>query len=509
MRTLILCFCILLTPLLMQGQVIKGLRSDNTGQFPRLEWYSAVKPDTTVCRVFRGSVDKEDFVKVLPQYYIKVNTDTTFYVVFDTTLTRPGIYRYYIDVPGKRDTIHSEILFGQTPGFTKIPYIEIFTANPAKGKKAIRLEWKLNDTRTVQGLALFRSRNYKDGYELIARLEPDAEFFEDPVERSNEPWFYFLQIRDFFGYQPPSVRIHGFSTYASVPLPPQEMSAVVVDGKVLLRFRKVGDDVIGCNVYRREGDKSQYLMVARKDVTASEWYELKDTVPFAPQVRELFYYATAIGDGYLESHPGDTLWVNMSGLLEVSPPAGLMVMTDDQGYPMLIWNQMADNPSVAGFNVYRTADQGRKAELQQPVMLNKTLIHYSLNHFTDSTAGLEGEFLYEVESVNQQGKPSSLRSGARIDIVPEIPALILVASQDEGGITLSWQGLTDPDIEKLHIYRRKGEGQPELVASKPNNTGTWTDTKTVSGTSYSYFVEAEKSSGKKIIVNQGVLVRRD
>ncbi|GEM_PF-980240 len=509
MKTILLCFWIMVTPFLMQGQAIKGLRSDNTGQFPRLEWYSGVAPDTAVCRAYRGSVDKEDFVRILPQYYIKVQADTTFYFIFDTTLTVPGVYRYYIDVPGKRDTVHSEILFGQTPGFTKIPYVESFTAEPVAGKKAIRLQWKLNDTRTVQGLALFRSRKYADGYELVARLNPDAEVYEDPVERSNEPWFYFLQIRDFFGYQPPSVRIHGFSTYASRPLPPQEMSATVDNGRVKLRFRKVGEDIIGFNIYRREGDKSRYLMVARMDVAKSEWYEMKDTVPYAPQARELFYYATALSDGYLESNPGDTVWVNLSGLLDVAPPSGLMVITDDPGYPMLIWDPMEGNPSVAGFNVYRTSGQGRNAEIQKPVKLNKTLIHYSLNYFTDSTAGLEGEYLYEVESVNQLGKPSALRSGARIDIVPEIPVLILAARQDDSGIILSWQGLTDPDIVKLHIYRRKGEGLPELIASKPNSQGSLTDGKTTPGNSYSYWIEAEKTNGKKLMVNQGILVRRD
>jgi hypothetical protein len=509
MKTIMLCLWIFAASLLMQGQVIKGLRSDNTGQYPILEWYSSVVPDTTACRVYRGSVDKEDFVRILPQYFIKADADTTFYYIFDTTLTKPGVYRYYIDVPGKRDTTHSEILFGQTPGFLKTPYVESFTAEPVEGKKAIRLQWKLSDTRTVQGLALFRSRNYHDGYELIARLAPDAELYEDRVERSNEPWFYFLQIRDFFGYQPPSIRIHGFSTYASPPLPPQEMSAYVGNNKVTLRFRSVGEDVIGFNIYRREGDKSRYLMVARQDVHSGEWYELKDTVPFAPQVRELFYYATAVSDGYLESNSGDTVVVDLAGSMEVVPPAGLSVLTDDQGYPTLFWDPMENNPAVAGFNVFRTADQGRNAEIQKPVKLNPTLIHFSQNYWTDSTRGLEGGFLYEVESVNQTGQPSLLRSGVRIDVVPTVPVLILAARQDETGIILSWQGLSDKEITKLHIYRTKGDGVPELAASKPNMTDQWTDTKTTVGNSYSYYVEAECKNGKRLLVNPGILVKRE
>lgn len=509
MKKIFLLIFVITAPWVVSGQMIRALYSNSEGQYPRLEWFSTELRDSVAVEIFRSPAGTDGHTRIFPVTHQRFGNDTTFFTVFDTTLKEAGIYGYLMQIPRKSDTLRSELMYGQTPGFSKVPYVVSFDAESVQEKKAIRLEWKLSDSRTVQGLALYRSRHYDDGYELVAHLPKEAVGYVDEVDRANEPYYYFLQIRDFFGYQPPSVRIHGFSRFAEKPFPPQELSVSRKDGVIRLRFRKTGSNVIGFNLYRGVGMTPRFTPVIQQFYAPLEWIEISDTTRFPAETGFLQYYCTAVSDGFVESAPSDTVFLDLSFSLPVPPPAELNVITDEQGYPMLVWPSQADNPAVAGYNVYRTAAQIKQATVQAAVKLNAGLIHYSLNYFTDSSLNLTGEYLYEVESVNHNGKSSELRTGVRTEFIPEDPKLILSATQDETGIVLSWQKLENPPITQLKIYRQKGEGAAELMTTQPNKTATWTDAKTTGGASYIYTVMAVYTDGKSIQVNDGFLVTRN
>ncbi len=100
------------------------------------------------------------------------------------------------------------------------------TAHPVKDHKAIRLEWELREARSLQGIAVFRSTSYEDGYELVAQLPGEAREYTDMVPRSNEPYFYFLILRDFFGYQQPG-RLSWLQSYAREPMSPVNTAVIL------------------------------------------------------------------------------------------------------------------------------------------------------------------------------------------------------------------------------------------------------------------------------------------
>jgi hypothetical protein len=497
-------------PLLMfdvaPAQVPGAFRSDSEGSVPRLEWYLPGVYDQIPFEVFRGISGKEEFVKIKPAQLQRIQGDTTILVVFDTTVKEANIYRYYIDVVLDDKTYRSEGVFAHTLGYLAPPVVTGFTASSASGRKGIDLQWRLSDNRTVLGLSLFRSSSYDGDYELIARLPGDATTYTDEVPMANEPWFYFIQIRDFFGYQPPSPRIHGFTHFAEVPFPPQNTWVQYSAQGTTLRWRGVGDNIIGYYLYRKVYERAGFARIYSQIPVAGEWNSITDTVPLPEGCTKVLYYATAVSDGFAESPPGDTVVVDLSLFQPVVSPRELEAIAGGGGDILLIWTTQERELAVAGYNLFRRT-LNREAVLNE-VRLNPVLIPVSQNYFTDTTAQQWTHYQYTVESVNHAGNPSAIRTSATFLSDPVDLVLLISATQEKAGITMHWAALSDPNIVKLHIYRQAGDDAPVKLITKPNADGSWTDKKTAPGTSYIYTVNAEYKNGTIITVNDGLLVQR-
>jgi hypothetical protein len=488
------------------AQVPRAFRSDSEGSVPRLEWYIAGAHDSIPFEVFRGISGDEKFVKIRPVKLQRLQGDTTILVVFDTTAKGADIFSYYIDIELDNKSFRSEVMFAHTMGYLAPPQVVDFTASPAKDHKGIVLQWRLNNQRTVLGLSLYRSSSYDGDYELVARLSGDATEYTDEVPVANEPWFYFLQIRDFFGYQPPSPRIHGFTHFAEVPYPPQNTGVQHSLQGNTIRWRGVGTNIIGYHLYRKVYDRAGFVRIYSQIPVQGEWVTLTDTVPLPGGCTTVWYYATAVSDGFAESPPGDTVVVDLSLFQPVVPPRELEAIAGGGGDVLLIWTTQEQDVAVAGYNLYRRT-LNREAVLHEE-RLNRDQIAVSQNYFTDTTAQLRTHYQYTVESVNHAGNPSALRTSATFlsDLVDLV--LLLSATQEKAGITLQWKALSDSDIINLHIYRQTGDATPVKLTTKPNADGSWTDNKTTPGTSYIYRVDAEDSNGMIINVNDGFFVRR-
>jgi hypothetical protein len=352
-------------------------------------------------------------------------------------------------------------------------------------------------------MALFRSRDHENGYELIATLPAEAVTYTDNVERANEPWFYFLMIHDFFGYQLPSVRIHGISTFSEKPYPPQDFTAEHQGSAVQMNWRGVGNNIIGYRVYRRVNEAGRFAPVGEMIYSAGEIVSYSDTSISLPGILNLAYFSVSVSDGYLESNPTDTVFISLAGNQPVSPPAELDYAIDSAGRVMLLWTSMADNARIKGYHVYRKED-GQKA-----TQLNKELIPYSRNFFTDEGLNAYGTFTYEVASVSSTGQLSLLRTSVRADRPAPVLHLVVSAVQTDAGVVLSWKPLLRKELKKLSIYRKTGDEAAVLVASVNDAAGMLTDNKFKPGNIQIYYVVAQMNDGTTVSVNDGIMVRTE
>ena len=187
-------------PILLSAQNVTLKKTICNSDYPEIYWQTTSTPDTNEFKIFRKGVDEEIFLEVYTIHYSYMleNSDTTEFVLIDTSLVEKGLYFYFIQTKIGGKKIQSETAIANNFGLLPKPQIVFFKANPVKNRKAIQLNWKLNYNKTVSSIALYRSSNYDSNYIKITDLSADAVTFTDVVTKSNEPWYYFMIINDYF-----------------------------------------------------------------------------------------------------------------------------------------------------------------------------------------------------------------------------------------------------------------------------------------------------------------------
>ena len=490
-----------LLPALLQAQEIKGLWSQSEGNYPQLSWVAVGVIDSTGFDVFRAEHGSEAFARIIPWRGVGLVGDSITFMVTDTTLVEQGIYQYYIAAPTPDGRlVRSDILYAHNMGYLAPPHIVRFTASGVAEQKAIQLRWKLSNPATVVSQALFRSRNFDDGYEWVTRLPASADSYIDPVPRANEPWFYFIVIQDFFGYQPPSVRVHGFTTYAEKPYAPLDVAWEVDGEDIRLTWRRVGDNIFGYRIHRRIDGRGDFLPVGGPFYVPGKTVDFLDHQAAGPGREMLEYYVVSVSDGYLESTPSDTVTILLLHNASVSPPHEVDWVVDAEGNTMLLWPPADDHAAVAGYNIFRSVDDS------DPVQLNTgTRVD---NFFVDRERLVHGHIRYWVEAVNRGGRPSDRRTEVSLERPAPRKKLVLSCRQDQAGIVLEWAPLNMDGPHKLLIFRQQEDEEPLLLARVAQEQGTYTDTETAAGKSYIYVVMLEMDDGTLIMAHDGVIVNR-
>jgi fibronectin type 3 domain-containing protein len=501
MKTQLLLIALSLTPILLKAQPIKGYHSSSQSNFPSVTWSVIQLPDTIPYKVYRAPHKSENFTQIATIRNRFTRGDTLFVIMTDTTLTEKGIWQYYIKIitPEGR-TLNSEVMMAHNLGYIPPPRVVNLVTSPTPGQKAISLTWDIRNPETVVSQAIYRSYQFDNGYELINTLPSTAREYTDPVARANEPWFYFILIQDYFGYQPPSVRVHGISDYAEQPIPPQDFSATRNDIYISFTWRKVGDNIFNYRLYRRFNQTGRFFPTSAPFFIPGQLVQVMDTLEIANNITHIEYYATAISDGYVESTPGDTVLIVFPENEMVTPPPVLDHVSDASGTVTLLW-PVPENNAVAGYNIYRRTEEGISEKLNDEPLRE--------NFFRDTTLSHSENITYQVESLNSIGKPSILRTETTVFRQSQIIQLVVSCRNVRNGIQLEWVPLENNNIEKLNIYRQKDDQEaPVLLTTVENSKGNYTDTQTEKETSYIYIFIAETKDGRSITVNDGIIASK-
>ncbi|MDF1572014.1 MAG: hypothetical protein P1P82_10390 [Bacteroidales bacterium] len=501
MKKITVLFLIMINPVILPGQKVQALQSLNEGDFPELHWYSLSAPAAADFQVFRKAMKEAEFREIHTLRMTSIRSDTLVYRVIDTTLVEKAMYQYYLRFSLAEDTLLlSESLYAHNLGNIPAPTVVSFRTESATDRKAILLNWKLNYDFTVKSLALFRSRDYEDGYELIAHLPPDATTYADLVDISNEAYFYFIQVRDFFGYQVPGVRVHGICTYAEKPYPPQDFSATEEDGIVRLNWRNVGNNVIATRIFRKIGNAGVFYPLEGSIYSSEKYGEYADTALSRFSGEALSYYAVNISDGFLKSNTSDTVTISVYGDIHVAPPEELRCVQDSLQHVLLIWTSPETDPNINGFNVYRSVNGEASRKL------NRVLLPYDMNYFTDTTAKNGTVYQYEVESVSITGNESASRTKTTCLGETEDYTILVTHTILTTGVALTWLPISMAGMREIRIYRQALNEKPVLLKKLSAEQTTFTDLKVLPGKSYTYILTAGMENGEERVLNQGVLV---
>ncbi len=155
------------------------------------------------------------------------------------------------------------------------------------------------------------------------------------------------------------------------------------------------------------------------------------------------------------------------------------------------------NPSIAGYNIYRTTTQGRGY-----VRLNKELIR--VTSYQDTDLKLETEYYYVVTAVDTDNRESSY--SAEVKGKPGlIPPCGLEAIGGKSQVELTWDAYTGLPIRGYNLYRGESTGGPyhKINEQLPASVG-YVDTALTNEKNYYYVLSVVDRNEKESLYSSEV-----
>jgi len=484
-------------PILLSGQNIILKKTISNSDYPEIYWQTISTSDTSEFQIFRKGVNEDELTEIYTIHYSYQleNTDTTEFVVIDTSLTKKGIYFYFIRAKIGNRKIQSETAVANNFGLLPKPQISSFKTSPVKDRKAIQLNWKLNFNETVSYMSLFRSNSYDSGYIKITDLSADAESYTDVVTKSNEAWYYFIIIYDYFGEQRPSVRVPAFATFTEKPIRPQNIIGKCSNDSIIIQWKNAGHNIIGYRVYRSLEDQTFQLINEMDENIKKDAFFVDASLQIKTATRAK-YYVRNLSDGFAESSSSDTLSFYIAEHEPVLPPKELDFIDNNDGNVKLLWVPPTEG-LVIGYNIYISENGENLTKLNSQIITQ--------NYFVDSVYYSPGKYDYAVEGVGVNNRVSLNKIVTTV--VHSLPNIhvILDLKKQKNGIQISWKHSANNQITKLRLYKKYGQNKSVLMKTFHNNEDVvYLDTKVTRGTNYLYLLIAEMKNKEKVEINEGV-----
>ena len=461
------------------------------GKRPKITWFRT--GNDTINRdfsIYRADLKSKKFRKINTQkFLLTYKKDTVLYLVVDTTLVKKGMYQYYIKVkPEKGDSLTSTAAYAHNLGVIAPPRVMKMDAVGQTDKKSIKITWQLNYHFSIRKLTLMRSSNHEAGYVKVAELPADATEYTDFVPLSNHNYFYFLIIADFFGYQYPSVPVPSYTLYKSQAIPPQNFDLKQEQNKVVLSWQNADKNLSGYRVYRAINGKD-FRPLHTMQTSASLNETFTDKLADNPNLKRVDYYVVNYSDAYVPSKTSDTLTAYFTPKYKIIPPDDFDIVKVSDDQIKFLWT-IPQKSNVKAYRIY----------MEKPVkkLISQTDISGNKTYFEVPTHYAPGTYLFAIKSLGKDGKESTFATTSSVQIFPPYINLVVRMKKEKKQVRLQWKALSDRKIQKIILYKQKGNQPKKILKSFANKDMKFVDKQVVKGSAYHYTFVAKTLSGALI-----------
>ncbi len=481
MKKLIL-YIVLWFPMIFFSQSIHITQVGTDTNAPDITWVGNQSIDTLDFVVKRAGLKNKIYKPIKTLHYVKPSKrgDSLTFHVIDTTLSKKAIYLYYIETYAKGKKIQSEVAMAHNFGLLPPTKFVSFKATPLKDRKAVKLNWTLNYTQTISSLSLYRSKKYDNGYKKIADIDPNQKSYIDVIPLANEPWFYYMEVHNFFGGKSLSVRIPAFATFSEKPFPPQHLRYKVNRDTIVFNWQNVGDNVVGYRVYRSEQNRPFHQL---HNMIQSNQKQIifKDFGKAVQNNTHLQYFVRNVSDGFVESNPTDTIDIYMPEHEKVYPPNQVDYIIDAQNNVKLLWVP-SEKGKVFAYNVYLTTPDNKQVKLNDSLLIQ--------NYYVDKVMRPKGKYVYEVEGVGFKNKLSQGKTRITVNRYKPRTQIILDLKKVKDALQISWKKPLGQPVKKIQLFKQIDNQKPIFVKSfGVDKDAVYTDKNVKHGHNYLYFLK--------------------
>jgi len=460
-----------------------------------IDWQVDENPYLYSFRVYRRQNMAGDFEKVNVERGFYNKGDSLFLVMNDRTTSPRTVYEYYIEPLDRLANAGKPSSTVVVSGFSRndIPVIRRFDVSKGSEDHAIRLFWKFINRDLVRSISIYRSEIYDSAYTKIAEVPPADSVFIDHVPGAMENYYYYLVLQGIMNKSYPSARVGGHAVNLSPPAPPAQVAAVPVDGGVKIFWKHENPVVTGYYIYRDQGYNDSLRQASGLIPASMELMSYIDSSSSLDGNHVYHYAVAAVNDGYQLSDLSAVVAARPGKTTGVISPSNLHGGYIDE-HVMLVWDDM--NPQdeyLAGYHVYR------KTPTTSFERIDKDLILFNTNTFSDTTVTPGTEYDYAVASLDESGSESPLSSSLNVKVPghpdrPE-PVFNLRLIRGSGAIILTWPPESADSTSTIRIFRYEPGGQPAQIGEVGGDSFSYQDQTVVKGRLYFYFLLVADQKG--------------
>ena len=422
--------------------------------------------------IYRSVFAKEEYKKIAIEKGGYTQNENLVLLAIDTIGKNPAWYEYEIaavDAYGNEGEKQGHASGGNVEDYYAPPVTNFNAVNKGKNHE-IKLSWRFENKKYLNGVSIMRSTQYDSGYKRIVTLPVNETEYTDIIPVSGENYYYYLLLHSANADPIPTTKI--FATYGGVaekPNPPTEIDASTILNGIKVFWKSEEPYVKGFYVYRRSNSFESFKQVSSLIIAGAITYSFADT---SLQLRsgEVYEYTVrTINEDNLLSSASDTVSANPGVKMKIAAPVNLRYRLNDRQIT-IIWEDMSKWVNdLLGYKVFRKAGTGNFIR-----MANDSL-QPERNFFLDSTIQPGVDYSFAVSSLDISGNESEksiILIPAISDESPGAPSGIRV-SQTENDVYITWGQITE-DVTAIKIYRSE-PGVPAKLIATISDADSFTD----------------------------------
>lgn len=511
------------------GKNSSGLESNATSEFRKPEfpkinfssfkagpdritmiWAIKDQKDMSHFTIYRSVFGKENFERMKLRgetmiVGVYAEKDSLKLIMVDSIGKSPAWYEYKIapvDAYGIEGPLQGLANGGNIADYYAPPITNFRAINTHQDHK-IKLMWRLENKKYLNGVTLMRSRNYDTGYVRITTLPVEDTAYTDIVPESGENYYYFLRLESAAKTPFESARIFAFYTNdQSVPERPTEIAAETIPNGVKVYWKSEEPYANGFLVFRRRNTTEPFIQVSPVIPTGQEVYSFTDTTKTL-RGGDVYQYVvrTRNEDGRFSPN-SDTVSASPGIKVALTAPMNLRYRIRNNVLT-IIWDNMSswDN-DLLGYNVFR------KTNDSPWVKVNNQSLDPANNFINDSTIKTGNAYSYAISSFDYYGNESER---SVIDIPASSKSLFpppagIRLSQTDNGVYITW-GQIAGKLSAIKIYRSEPGKKPMLIGTVESGKDFYIDKNVAKEKLYFYQLSSVNGENKEGLLSEKVAIR--
>ena len=400
-------------------------------------------------------LNKSLLVNTTPEGYDEVN----FHYYLDSLPDNHRDYFYRIIGVSPFGEEGPPSLVVNVKGEKKIKYAPRIVATDSS-PEGVSLTWEIEETGNVDGFRIYRSRKFKDHYEILADSLPVIQ--HSFMDKAPFPTGYYrLQAYNEDGNSPLSTPKMVQVIDSVPPAIPTGLKAQVDSlGHVFIKWQSNTEtDILGYRVFRANARHEEFSQLTGNTVLTNSY---ADSINIKTLSKKIYYKILAVDQRQN--------WSGFSEILEVKrpdvvPPASPLItsVNNDPSGIIIEWNQ-SPGDDVMWQLIYRNKEGSRDWELTEKLTAEATTFKDSLV----TSKVLYRYLVLAVDSAGNESRPGKAVGGrmpaSKLEVVKDLKA---VFDSKKNAVKLQW---TYPRNDVVFMIYRKKNGRTVLAASTVANT---------------------------------------